>query len=138
MTVRSRRSSRQIRQVCCSDTFPQISQNCTPSLTLPRTSCRRPMSAGSALSRWKAIRWALLGPIPGSRPSSSIRSWTTPSYNCSAAETEAAEVRHAAAETTRQWAELLLGELLRVGRRVAHRRDDQVGQRLDVVGVDHL
>ena len=26
------------------------------------------------------MRWALLGPTPGSRPSSSIRSWTTPSY----------------------------------------------------------
>ena len=26
------------------------------------------------------MRWALLGPTPGSRPSSSIRSWTAPSY----------------------------------------------------------
>ena len=41
---------------------------------------RRSASAGSTLRMWKASRWALLGPIPGSRPSSSIRSWTGPSY----------------------------------------------------------
>src|SRR5690606_39733252 len=29
---------------------------------------------------WKALRWAQLGPTPGSEPSSSIRSWTIPSY----------------------------------------------------------
>src|SRR5947209_16990763 len=29
---------------------------------------------------WNAMRWALFGPMLGSRPSPSIRSWTTPSY----------------------------------------------------------
>ena len=40
----------------------------------------RRTSAGSLFSRWNAIRWALFGPTPGNRPSSSMRSWTTPSY----------------------------------------------------------
>src|SRR5690606_20348154 len=53
------------------------------------------------------------------------------------------EVAHAgqtltAAEPARDRAELLLLELLRVARRVPHSRDDQVGQRLDVVGVHDL
>src|SRR5436305_1189191 len=29
---------------------------------------------------WNAMRCALFGPIPGNRPSSSIRSWMAPSY----------------------------------------------------------
>jgi len=40
----------------------------------------RVTSADSAASRWNAIRWAPLGPTPGSRPSSSMRFWMTPSY----------------------------------------------------------
>src|ERR1700723_3336839 len=55
------------------------------------------------------MRCALLGPIPGSLPSSSIRSWTGPSNI---------------------W--------LRSGLRHAQRADDQVLQRIDVIGVDDL
>ena len=55
----------------------------------------RSTSAGSAASRWNAMRCALLGPTPGSRPSSSIRSWTAPSYTrvrpSEAGQAEAAE-----------------------------------------------
>ena len=40
---------------------------------------------GSSLSRWKAMRWADLGPTPGRRPSSSMRSWTGPAYTATAA-----------------------------------------------------
>src|ERR1700679_4380243 len=72
------------------------------------------------------MRCALLGPIPGSLPSSSIRSWTGPSNTQSAA--------HA----TGQRAQLLLrqgGDLLGG---VTKRADEQVLQRLDVVGVDDL
>ena len=76
----SRRASRQIRQVSSSETFPQTTQNRTFSLTSRRTAARRFTSAGSAARMWKAMRWALFGPTPGRRPSSSIRSWTIPSY----------------------------------------------------------
>ena len=51
-----------------------------------RAGVRRP---GRLASRWKAIRWAPLGPTPGSRPSSSIRSWRTPSYTEAAGPTRA-------------------------------------------------
>src|SRR6476661_4454230 len=80
MAVRSRRGSAQIRHCSDSATLPQVSQNRTLALTSVSTSTRRLTSMASACSRWNAMRWALLGPTPGSRPSSSIRSWTTPSY----------------------------------------------------------
>src|SRR4051812_48169435 len=79
-TVRSRRGARPIRHWDSCATLPQVVQNFTVSLTSTRTAARRRTSTGSAASTWKAIRCALLGPTPGSRPSSSIRSWTTPSY----------------------------------------------------------
>src|SRR3954447_16962207 len=75
-----RRGSRQMRHWGSWATFPQISQNWTRSLTSVSASASRRTSAGSAARRWYAMRWALLGPTPGSRPSSSIRSWTAPSY----------------------------------------------------------
>src|SRR5690349_19483408 len=61
-------------------TLPHTVQKRTLSLTSTSALTSRLTSIGSACSRWKAIRCALLGPTPGSRPSSSIRSWTTPSY----------------------------------------------------------
>src|ERR1700722_13922062 len=72
------------------------------------------------------MRCALLGPIPGSLPSSSIRSWTGPSNTQSAA--------HA----TGQRAQLLLRQGRDLLGGVAKRADEQVLQRLDVVGVDDL
>ena len=41
---------------------------------------RRLASSGGAFTRWNASRCADFGPIPGSRESSSIRSWIGPSY----------------------------------------------------------
>ncbi len=40
----------------------------------------RAASSAGSLRRWKAIRCADLGPIPGSRPSSSISAWTGGAY----------------------------------------------------------
>jgi hypothetical protein len=37
---------------------------------------RRSASSTGNLRRWKAIRWADFGPMPGSRPSSSISACT--------------------------------------------------------------
>src|SRR5699024_4424899 len=96
------------------------------------------MSAGSTVSRWKAIRWALLGPMPGSRPSSSIRSWTGPSYIPYPPDSEAGQAEPAAAETAGQGPEPFGGHLLRGRRRVLHRPDHQVLQGLHVLRVDHL
>src|SRR5665648_865231 len=80
MVASERRGSRQTRQFSSWATLPQMLQNLTRAFTSRSTSASRLTSSGSSASRWKAIRWALLGPIPGSRPSSSIRSWTAPSY----------------------------------------------------------
>ena len=82
--VGERRGSRQMRHCGSCATFPQISQNRTRSFTSVSASDSRRTSAGSADRMWNAMRWALLGPTPGSRPSSSIRSWTAPSYTPSA------------------------------------------------------
>jgi recombination protein RecR len=74
MTVRSRRGSSQMRQMSASETLPQIVQNLTSFFTRIRTAARRSTSVSSAASRWNAMRCALFGPTPGSRPSSSMRS----------------------------------------------------------------
>ena len=82
------------------------------------------------------MRWALFGPTPGSRPSSSIRSWTAPSYMRTASEARQAEAAAQArrrADPSSRSASSLDGAV-----RVADGGDDQVLQRLDVVGVDGL
>ena len=81
---------------------------------------------------WKASRWALFGPIPGSRPSSSIRSWTGPSYMLALR----SEGQAAAAEPTGQRAELAGGDGLGLVVGVAYRGHDQVGQGLGVLGIN--
>src|SRR3984957_17085519 len=73
------------------------------------------------------MRCALLGAIPGSLPSSSIRSWTGPS-----------NTQRAAAHATGQRTQLLLGQGSDLLCGVTERADKQVLQRLDVVGVDDL
>src|SRR3954469_8091582 len=129
MVSGERRGSRQMRHCGSCATFPQISQNRTRSLTSVSASASRRTSAGSADSRWNAMRWALLGPTPGSRPSSSIRSWTAPSYTSEARQTHATHARG-------ERAELVLRHRLGLGRRVTNSGDDEVLQGLDVVGVD--
>src|SRR5450759_2817801 len=69
-----------MRHHASSAKLPQVVQKVTRALTSVSASTSRRTSAASVASRWKAIRCALLGPMPGSLPSSSIRSWTGPSY----------------------------------------------------------
>src|SRR6185437_10624967 len=73
------------------------------------------------------MRWALFGPIPGSLPSSSIRSWTGPS-----------NTQCAAAHATGQRTELFLRQGRDLCGGVTERADQQILQRLDVVRVDDL
>src|SRR5271163_3929839 len=89
------------------------------------------------------MRCALFGPIPGSLPSSSIKSWTGPS-NMPVQESELRHLRRWrrwgrwSAQTTGQRAQPLLrhcGDLLGS---VGHGADDQGLQGLDVPGVDDL
>src|SRR3954453_12401718 len=141
MVVSSRCGSRQIRHWLSSETLKQISQNLTVSLTFLSMAARRMTSSGSAARMWKASRWALFGPIPGSRPSSSIRSWIGPSYMAAVrngSEGKAGDAAAQTAGTAGDRAELLFLQLggVRVG--VADRGDDQVGERLHVVRVDRL
>src|SRR5262245_59836803 len=84
---------------------------------------------------WKAKRCALFGPMPGSRPNSSMRSCIAPSYIGSEAwqAQAAAQATHATADR----AHLLLGELANRLGDVVHRRENKVLQRFDVFGVDH-
>src|SRR4051812_35136822 len=134
MTVRSRRASPQIRHSSASATFPHMRQKRTLSFTSTSTDARRRTSAGSAASRWKAIRCALLGPTPGSRPSSSMRSWTAPSYMWAHLHPGQPEAAHSLG----QRAHLLLGQLARRAGRVADRGHDEVLEALDVVRVYDL
>src|ERR1700739_4458241 len=78
------------------------------------------------------MRCALFGPIPGSLPSSSIRSWTGPSNKLGLRLTQRA------AHSTGQRTQLLLRHRGDLVGGVGERANDQVLQRLDVVRVDDL
>src|SRR3954454_8534098 len=75
------------------------------------------------------MRCAPLGPTPGRRPSSSIRSWTAPSYTGS--ETRQAQP---AGERTHP----VLSEIGGRTRGVTNRGDNEVLQSLDIVRIDGL
>src|SRR3954471_18329420 len=131
--VGSRRSSLQIRHSSACETFPHTLQNIALAFISTSVSARRRTSTGSAASRWNAIRCAPLGPTPGSRASSSIRSWRTPSYTEAAGQLWA---RVVSAETTSgERAERAGGELVDPGLAVAVGRHDQVAQIGQGVGV---
>src|SRR3954470_7054621 len=137
--ARSRRGSRQIRHCSSADTLPQTTQNRTFSLTSLSACTRRRTSSGSDCRMWKAIRWALFGPTPGSRPSSSIRSWTTPSYTVflfGVGWSEAGEAETAAAtETAGERAHGARSELVGRALGITDGGDDEILQRLEVVRV---
>src|ERR1700760_3889547 len=85
------------------------------------------------------MRCALFGPTPGSLPSSSIRSWTGPSYTCGyPVASETGQTEAAATETTGERAHLLRSQLRDLAVCVAHRGHHQVGEGLHVVRVDDL
>ena len=72
----SRRSSRQMGHSSPSATFQQRAQNRTLALASVMAMASRATSSAGTFSRWKAIRCADFGPMPGSRPSSSMSAWT--------------------------------------------------------------
>src|SRR3712207_9439976 len=87
------------------------------------------------------MRWALLGPTPGSRPSSSMRSWTAPSYTVflsswrGAATSEAGQPQ-AATEAAGERPHAAGGEFVDGAGGVVESRDGEVLQALDLVRVD--
>src|SRR5579875_2227002 len=121
-----------MRHTSDSATLPQTLQNFTSLLTRSSVLASRSTSVGSVASRWKAMRCALFGPTPGSRPSSSIRSWTAPSYM------DDSERQAHAAETSGERTHLFVRELGGGPVRVAHGGHDEVLQGFDVVGIDGL
>jgi hypothetical protein len=76
----SRRSSWQMRQRGSSARLKQISQSPMRSLTSRIASARPVASSASARMMWKARRWAVRWPTPGSLPSSVMRRWTGGGY----------------------------------------------------------
>jgi hypothetical protein len=60
----------------CSDTLKHRWQNTTRAFASVMARAKRWASSVGSLSRWKAMRCADFGPIPGSRPSSSINACT--------------------------------------------------------------
>src|SRR5699024_12161765 len=79
MVPRSRWELTQIRQTDSREILQQIRQNVTPSRTATKALESRSISSGSMCKTWKAILCALLGPTPGSRDNSSMRSCNGPS-----------------------------------------------------------
>jgi hypothetical protein len=76
MSDASRRSSVQMRQRGSSARLKQISQSPMRSLTSRIAAARPSASSASARRMWKARRWAVRWPMPGSLPSSVISRWT--------------------------------------------------------------
>src|SRR6185312_9601893 len=140
MSSVSRRSSWQMRQRGSSARLKQTSQSRMRSLTSRIASARARASSGSVRRMWKASRWAVRCPIPGSLPSSVIRRWTEGAYKRVSgpsrdgplleAQPERPEI-HAAGEP----AELGLLELLRGTQALVHRGEHHVLEELGVVGV---
>src|SRR4051794_3757076 len=139
-TVASRRSSEQIEHCGPSEMLKQRVQKVMRSFTSVMERANRTASSFGSFRRWNAMRWADLGPTPGRRPSSSIRSWTGPAYKPllrgsgprggSTAEEAAEAATHA--EATHG----LLVELVDLGQGVVQGGQDEVFQHADVVGVD--
>src|SRR5512133_2483116 len=134
MTVSSRRGSRQMRHWVSSDTLKQISQNLTVSLTFLSVAASRITSSGSAARMWKASLWALFGPIPGSRPSSSIKSWTGPSYIVNSLEGQSA----AHAQSAGQRAKLAGSDRLGLVGGVAYGSHNQICKGLGVTRINRF
>src|SRR5204862_6440092 len=118
-----------------SDRLKQRSHHATRSLASVIERASRAASSLDSLSRWKAMRCADLGPTPGRRPSSSMRSWTGPAYKVRG---RASAAGSAAAEQAAKIAHGLLVQLAHRGDRVSDGGQDQVLEHLDVGGVDHF
>jgi hypothetical protein len=72
-TVRSRLASRQMPHNSSSVRFPHSRQKRTRSFTSTIADARASASSFSVERRWKASRWAVREPIPGSRVSCATR-----------------------------------------------------------------
>ena len=75
-TDESRESSLQIGHRAVSAMLKHRSQNRTRALASVSAWASRATSSAGIFKRWNAMRCADFGPIPGSRPSSSISVWT--------------------------------------------------------------
>src|SRR6266700_1341683 len=129
----SRRSLAQYSQSSAVEMLKQRAQKRVFSFTAAIASDRRRASAASAFRMWKARRWAVFGPMPGSRVSASTRSWTGPA-NTGASAWPSAHAREAHAPRERP--EPLRGEFLLSPEPVVERCPEQVLQHAGVVGVD--
>src|SRR5215204_5051619 len=141
-SAESRRSSRQYTHSSPSAKLKHRRHQLTRSFASTIARARRLASSGALFSRKNAMRCADLGPMPGSRPSSSTRVCTGPSKGDAtfASAERAAETRAETAEIepAGDIAHPLGLELLRASHRLADRRDHEVFEHLDVVGVDHV
>src|SRR5918992_455010 len=143
MTVRSRRSSRQIPQTSSSVRLPHSRQKRTRSFTSAIAPASAPASSFGARRRWNASRCAVRVPIPGSRVSWATRFSTagenTHSGYPHVSDTDRLEARQTHSfEAAERAAQLGLGEALRRAHRLVHGCEHHVGEELGVVGVDRL
>src|SRR4051794_38069140 len=139
-TVASRRSSVQIEHSGPSEMLKHRPQNVIRSFTSVMDRASRTASSFGSFSRWNAIRCADFGPTPGSRPSSSIRSWTGPAYKQflrGSGDRRSSTAEQAAQPATQAEATHgLLVEIVDLGQGVVEGGQDEVFEHPDVVGVD--
>src|SRR3954470_5324981 len=140
ISARSRRSSVQIVQRGPSARLKQTSQRVIFSLTSRIASASAWASCGLARRTWKASRWAVRLPMPGSLPSSVTSRWTggasKRARRLEAGQAQPAEPAARAAEAARHVAHLARRELLGRAQRLVDGGQDGVLEHLDVLRVD--
>src|ERR1700730_3509988 len=126
----SRRGSAQMPHRGPSEMKAQTSQKATPSLSWARARERRSTDALGVRRRWKARRWALLGPTPGSRSSSSMSAVRAGGRNSTPGLDQAWRESHSRG----QLPQLAGGQLAGAIQGFVHGSEDEVLQQLDVLG----
>src|SRR5215211_712567 len=132
MTARSLRGSSQMRQRGSSARLKHTSHSPTFSRTSRIASARAIASESGARRMWKASRWAVRCPTPGSFASSPISRWIGPAYMaCLGLETRQTHAAEPAGDPT----EPVRGQLLSGADRLVDGGEHHLRKHLDVLRV---
>src|SRR5713101_1433759 len=132
---RSRRGDRQMAQRSPSAMKKHCSQKRMRALSSTRAPASRSTEARGARTGEKERRWAVLGPMPGSRPSSSISRVSAPGTSVIGLPQHARRQTEPA-QPAGQRPQLPGRQVARLLQGVVHRRQDQVLQHVHIARVD--
>src|SRR5688572_11330797 len=131
----SRPGSPQIRQGSASVMLKQCEQWTIRALRSARASASSRTAATGCFRKWNARRWAVLGPMPGSRSSASSSRETAGGWAATRPLHQAGKLR---AEAAGDLGHLARHQLARLPERLVGGGQHEILQHLGVVGGDHL